>query len=130
MEEQRIINYFQRPWGFYFKFFEEKGVWVKRVEVNPGSRLSLQRHKCRSEKWNVISGIGLVTLDDKEIKVQAGTVVDVPVGAVHRIANTGRDKLVFIEVACGDILLEDDIDRIQDDYARSSGNGIEEGKVE
>lgn len=112
------INIEQRPWGYYIKLFQESGVWVKRVEVNPGCRLSLQKHEHRSEKWNIVIGKGLVTLDDKEIEIQSGSVIDVPLGAVHRIANIGDQKLVFIEVACGDNLTEDDIIRIQDDYHR------------
>lgn len=107
-----------RPWGRYHKFHQEDGVWVKRVEVNPNGRLSLQKHQHRSEKWIIVAGTGLVTLDDKEIKVEFGSVLDVPVGTVHRIANTGHDQLVFIEVATGKYLGEDDIIRIQDDYQR------------
>jgi len=118
MEKHNLINYFERPWGFYFKFFEEKGVWVKRVEVNPKGRLSLQKHKHRSEKWNIVSGVGVVTLEGEEIAVKSGMIIDVPVGTVHRIANTGKQKLVFIEVACGDNLSEEDIVRLEDDYER------------
>ncbi len=112
------INTSERPWGYYIKFLQEEGVWVKRVEVKPGCRLSLQKHAHRSEKWNIVTGVGVVTLDDQEIPVKAGSIIDVPLGAVHRIANTGDSKLVFIEVACGDELSEDDIIRIQDDYNR------------
>lgn len=114
------INVSERPWGYYIKFFEEAGVWVKRVEVKPGSRLSLQKHEHRSEKWNVVMGKGMAVINDKKIPVEAGTVLDVPVGAVHRIGNTGDEKLVFIEVAvsCGDPLSEEDIIRLQDDYER------------
>jgi len=112
------INASERPWGHYIRFLQEEGVWVKRVEVNPGARLSLQKHQHRSEKWNIVTGKGLVTLDDKEITVGPGSIVDVPVGAVHRIANTGDKKLVFIEVACGEQLSEEDIIRLQDDYNR------------
>ncbi len=110
------INYSERPWGHYIKFLEEEGVWVKRVEVKPGGRLSLQRHHHRSEKWNIVTGEGLVQVGDEEIQVGPGSIIDVPVGAVHRIANTGDKSLVFIEVACGDNLSEDDIERLQDDY--------------
>ena len=116
MDIQLNINH--RPWGFYIKFLQEEGVWVKRVEVNPGARLSLQKHNHRSEKWNIVTGEGVVTLDGKEIPVQGGSVIDVPLGAIHRIANTGDKQLVFIEVACGDHLSEDDIERLEDDYAR------------
>lgn len=113
------INYTERPWGHYIKFLQESGVWVKRVEVKPGARLSLQKHNHRSEKWNIVSGKGLVTLGDKDLPVKAGDVLDVPVGTIHRIANTGEANLVFIEVACGDHLSEEDIIRIQDDYDRT-----------
>ncbi|MFA5159954.1 MAG: phosphomannose isomerase type II C-terminal cupin domain [Candidatus Omnitrophota bacterium] len=106
------------PWGQYKKLFQESGVWVKRVEVNTGARLSLQKHARRSEKWIVVSGQGLVHLNDSEITVAPGSVVDVPVGYAHRIANIGKVPLIFIEVACGEYLGEDDIVRLQDDYRR------------
>jgi mannose-6-phosphate isomerase-like protein (cupin superfamily) len=112
------ISISERPWGHFIKLFEESGVWVKRVEVKPGGRLSLQKHEHRSEKWNIVSGSGSVIIDNKEIPVKAGSVVDVPLGAIHRIANTGAEKLVFIEVACGNNLSEKDIIRLQDDYNR------------
>ena len=112
------LNFSERPWGNYVKLFEESGVWVKRVEVNPGARLSLQKHADRSEKWNIVSGTGLVVIDNKETEVGPGSVIDVPVSAVHRIGNTGSEKLIFIEVACGENLSEDDITRLQGDYTR------------
>ena len=108
----------ERPWGNYFKLYQESGVWVKRVRVAPHSRLSLQKHNKRSEKWIIVKGKGLAIIDDKEIPLQAGAVVDVPLASVHRMANTGEDNLIFIEVACGEYLSEDDIIRIQDDYER------------
>ncbi|MBF0478113.1 MAG: phosphomannose isomerase type II C-terminal cupin domain [Candidatus Omnitrophica bacterium] len=112
------MNFTERPWGHYIKFLQEEGVWVKRVEVKPACRLSLQKHFKRSEKWNIVTGNGIVTIDGIEHKVKAGDVVDVPLGAVHRIANNGTAKLVFIEVACGEYLGEDDIERMEDDYDR------------
>jgi mannose-6-phosphate isomerase-like protein (cupin superfamily) len=108
----------QRPWGQYMKLYQESGVWVKRVEVDPGHRLSLQQHHKRSEKWIVVRGTGRVLINDREQDLGPGAIVDVPKEAAHRIANTGKNKLVFIEVACGDYLGEDDITRLQDDYVR------------
>ncbi|MBI4309541.1 MAG: phosphomannose isomerase type II C-terminal cupin domain [Candidatus Omnitrophica bacterium] len=110
----------QRPWGQYFKFHQEPGVWVKRIEVNPKARLSLQKHQHRSEKWIVVSGQGMAVVDGKDIPVGPGSVVDVPLGAVHRIGNPYDQPLVLIEVACGDYLGEDDIVRLQDDYHRKA----------
>ena len=114
------LNITQRPWGSYIKFLQEDGYWVKRVEVNAKGRLSLQKHQHRSEKWNVIKGKGLVTLGDKKISVEAGSILDIPLGEIHRIENVGEEQLVFIEVACGDEQLsEEDIIRIEDDYDRA-----------
>src|SRR5438067_2398495 len=98
-----------RPWGKYQKFYQEDGVWVKRVEVNCKGRLSLQKHQHRSEKWVIVAGQGLAIVETQEIPVKPGVVVDIPLGAVHRIGNTGEDRLVFIEVACGKHLSENDI---------------------
>lgn len=116
----------QRPWGKYEKFYQEHitknnnryEVWVKRVEVKPQERLSLQKHEHRSEKWIIVAGEGLVTVNNLTIPVHQGVVIDVPLGAVHRIANTANEPLIFIEVATGDYLGEDDIIRLQDDYSR------------
>ena len=107
-----------RPWGQYMKLYQESGVWVKRVEVDPHHRLSLQKHNKRSEKWIVVRGQGVAIIDGKEHTLGPGSIVDIPREAVHRIANTGDQKLAFIEVACGDYLGEDDITRLQDDYSR------------
>ena len=107
-----------RPWGMYEKFYQENGVWVKRVEVKPDCRLSLQKHQHRSEKWIFVHGQGLAIVNEQQISVSPGSVVDIPLGAVHRIGNIGKENLVFIEVATGTILTEEDIIRIQDDYQR------------
>lgn len=111
-------TFVERPWGHYMKLYQEKGVWVKRVEVKPNARLSLQKHNHRTEKWIIVGGQGLAIVDNREIPLSSGSILDIPLGAIHRIGNTGAEKLVFIEVATGDYLAEDDIVRIQDDYSR------------
>lgn len=115
-------TFIERPWGRYFKLYQESGVWVKRVEVNPNGRLSLQCHHQRSEKWIVVKGHGLAVVDGQEYEMMPGVILDIPIEAQHRIGNIGDEQLVFIEVACGPYLGEDDIDRIQDDYARDPKN--------
>ncbi len=109
-----------RPWGHYEKLFEESGVWVKRVEVKPFCRLSLQKHRSRSEKWIVVSGYGTAEVNGKTATLGPSSVIDIPVEAVHRISNASDKPLIFIEVACGSYLGEDDIVRLEDDYARGN----------
>ena len=118
MSENIVDSFSERPWGNYRKFYQEQGVWVKRVEVKPGARLSLQKHQKRSEKWVVVAGQGVAIIGQKEERVGPGSVIDVPLGSAHRIGNDGQEPLVFIEVATGSYLGEDDIVRIQDDYKR------------
>jgi len=79
----------ERPWGDYTVLDETTDYKVKRINVIVGKRLSYQRHARREEHWLVVHGAGRVTLDGKEFDVLPGAAVDVPVGAAHRIANTG-----------------------------------------
>jgi len=92
---------------------------VKRITVEPGQRLSYQRHAQRAEHWFVVSGAGVVTLDGVEHPVVPGVAIDVPVETAHRVACTGSEPLVFIEVQRGSYFGEDDIERLDDDYGRT-----------
>ncbi len=91
---------------------------VKRIVVHPGMRLSLQRHRRRSEHWHFVKGEGIVTREESRIPVKQGESVDIPLGALHRIQNTGEGDLVLIEVQRGEYFGEDDIERIEDDFGR------------
>ncbi len=108
-----------RPWGSYTVLVDAPDHKVKEIVVNPGSRLSYQRHARRSEHWFVVRGSGSVTLDGHDVPVAPGSAVDVPVGTSHRIENTGSDVLVFVEVQHGEYFGEDDIVRLDDDYGRA-----------
>jgi len=107
-----------RPWGHYEILQESTSHKVKCIWVKPGSRLSYQKHQKRSEHWFIVSGIADVTLEGDEFKKQPGETVDVEVGQLHRIGNSGSEELVFIEIQTGTYFGEDDIERVSDDYAR------------
>ena len=107
-----------RPWGYYTVLSDQADHKVKRIVVYPGQRLSLQRHRHRSEHWYLVSGQALVTLNDHSIPLGRGTAVDIPQGAWHRVQNPGTEDLVFIEVQTGEYFGEDDIERSEDDYGR------------
>ncbi len=107
-----------RPWGYYEVLADEPDLKVKRICVYPGQRLSLQRHQRRREHWYVISGRGLVTLDDEVMDLKTGQTADIAPGAWHRIRNHGSENTVFIEVQTGEYFGEDDIERLADDYGR------------
>jgi len=115
---QQRENY--RPWGHYQNLLKQKNHNVKELIINPGERLSLQKHRRRAEHWTVVSGEALVTVGDKEILLKTGQSVDIPKGEVHRIFNPGYNQLNIVEVQMGDYFGEDDIIRLQDDYDRAS----------
>jgi mannose-6-phosphate isomerase-like protein (cupin superfamily) len=108
----------RRPWGLWTVIDAGPGYAVKRIEVIPGSRLSLQRHRHRSERWVVVSGTAQVTLDDAVFAAHAGDTVHIDAGQVHRVENHGTADVVFIEVQTGVDLREDDIERLEDVYGR------------
>src|SRR5436305_15080569 len=110
----------ERPWGSFTVLDEADNFKVKRIEVLPGKRLSYQKHAQRAEHWVVVEGTAKVTLDDRDITVQAGETIDIPIGSAHRVENPGDELLVFIEVQRGSYLGEDDIIRLQDDFGRAS----------
>lgn len=108
-----------RPWGSFEVLDAGDRYQVKRLVVDPGSKLSLQSHRHRAEEWRVVNGTARVTLDDEVLTVPEGDTVSVSVGTRHRLENPGHIPLVVIEVQLGSYLGEDDIERYADDYGRS-----------
>ena len=107
-----------RPWGRYEIIDDSPTHKVKKIWVSPGQRLSYQKHEKRAEHWFIVHGQGEVTLDGVVCRVSGGDSVDVPVRALHRIANVGSEDLLFIEVQTGTYFGEDDIVRVEDDFGR------------
>ncbi len=110
-----------RPWGCWTVLGEGEGYKVKRIEVNPSHRLSLQRHAHRSEHWIVVAGTARIVIGDRTSLVHTQESTFVPAGTAHRIENPGPHPLIIIEIQNGLYLGEDDIVRLQDDYGRSDG---------
>jgi mannose-1-phosphate guanylyltransferase/mannose-6-phosphate isomerase len=107
-----------RPWGAYTVLLEGPGFKIKRIEVKPGGKLSLQLHHRRSEHWVVVSGDAHVTNGERVYTVRTNESTFIPPETRHRLENKASEPLVMIEVQCGDYLGEDDIVRFDDQYGR------------
>ena len=109
----------RRPWGWYDSIDESEGFKVKRIVVNPGGALSLQRHNRRAEHWIVVNGIAEVQCGEKVVELHANEHIYIPKEEIHRLINRHNEPLILVEVQCGDYLGEDDIERLDDIYGRS-----------
>ncbi|MCP1646864.1 mannose-1-phosphate guanylyltransferase/mannose-6-phosphate isomerase [Pseudomonas sp. GD04087] len=111
-----------RPWGSYDSVDMGGRFQVKHITVKPGARLSLQMHHHRAEHWIVVSGTAQVTCDDKTFLLTENQSTYIPIASVHRLANPGKIPLEIIEVQSGSYLGEDDIERLEDVYGRTTEN--------
>jgi mannose-1-phosphate guanylyltransferase/mannose-6-phosphate isomerase len=113
-----------RPWGFHQIVHDGERFQVKRITVNAGGSLSLQRHHHRAEHWVVVNGIAEVTKDEETFVLNENESVYLPPLTVHRLVNPGKVPLNVIEVQSGSYLGEDDIERFEDIYGRDCKIGL------
>ena len=107
-----------RPWGWFETLKEDKSFKVKRIQINPGKSISLQRHEKRSEHWVVVLGKAIVQKDKKEFELNQNESTYIDKNEIHRLSNMSNEVLQIIEVQSGEYLGEDDIERLEDNYGR------------
>ena len=108
-----------RPWGSYTILEDSNGYKIKRIEVKPYKRLSLQSHKYRNEHWIVVSGSATVTINDKTFILNENESTYIKAGDKHRLLNDTDEALIIIEAQVGSYTGEDDIERYDDDFSRN-----------
>jgi len=118
-EEHLLHKTVVKPWGSYTVLEKGEGYKIKRVVINPKSKLSLQLHRRRSEHWVVVSGIAKVTKEGETYLVHTNESTYIPINTKHRLENPGEGLLQIIEVQNGDYVEEDDIERFDDVYDRT-----------
>lgn len=109
-----------RPWGSYETIDLSDRFQVKRIIVNPGAALSLQKHFHRAEHWVIVKGTASITVGEKEVVLREDQSTYIPIGTLHRLENPGKIPLELIEVQTGSYLGEDDIVRFEDKYGRGA----------
>ena len=112
------IEKVKRPWGCFYVLHDEPTYKLKRIEVNPGKRMSYQYHKKRSESRTIVKGTASINLEGLIKNYTKGETILIPQGVKHRVQNKTNEKVVFIEVQTGTYFGEDDIVRIEDDFNR------------
>ena len=118
-EESFLHKKIYRPWDSYTSLIESEGWLVKKIEVNPGSKLSLQMHNHRAEHWIVVSGTAEIEIDKNKFTLNKNESTFIPLKSKHRLINPGQIPLILIEIQSGEYIGEDDIVRFKDEYGRS-----------
>ena len=90
----------KRTWGHYKVLYEGKGFKVKELVINPNASLSNQKHKHRSETWNIVKGQCYVLINNERVEL-----------TIDKGINNSDNPAHIIEIWRGDILTEDDIER-------------------
>ena len=108
-----------RPWGYYTVLEEGVGFLTKCIVVNPEAKLSIQLHHHRSEHWIIVEGTATVVKGDKTYTLEAGTSIDIGIEEIHSLQNLHNEQLKVLEIQQGDILDENDIERLEDIYGRA-----------
>ncbi len=119
LTKNHLANIETRPWGNYHIIAKGKGYQIKEININPGKKQSLQRHKNRSEYWQIISGKGMVYLEDSKCILEKTDNIFIPQGDLHRLENIGDKILTLIEIQIGEKISEEDIERLEDDFGRA-----------
>ena len=105
----------KRPWGGFKQFVLNERCTVKILNVKRGERLSLQKHKKRTEEWYFLTS-GYVQIDDKKRKIKKGQVVKIKKGQAHSLI-AGKNPVKVLEISYGKFEEKDEI-RLEDKYGR------------
>jgi cytidyltransferase-like protein len=108
----------QRDWGYY-RVLHKAGarVKVKELTVEPGHRLSMQRHQQRAEHWFVSEGTATVyTINRKSDAELLGEFtthqhIHIACGEWHQLCNLTDQPLRVVEIQYGAACDEEDIER-------------------
>ena len=119
MLEATEHSFENRPWGKFTNILSTEYCKVKKIEVFPGKRLSLQYHNYRSEHWLIVKGKANIFIDDTIKVLEPGNSIDIPKQSKHFIENKENEPLIIIETQLGTYFGEDDIVRLDDPYDRN-----------
>ena len=112
------IEYIEKPWGKYETYYRDNKLAMKKLIVNPKSRLSLQSHNGRNEIWVVLEGEAHININENTFVGGKDDFFIIQKNEKHRISNHhNTNMLIIAELAFGEVD-ENDIIRYQDDYKR------------
>lgn len=95
---EKQIMFAEKSWGSYLVLDVENESLTIKVTLNAGHEMNYHSHDLRDEIWNIISGEGLVIINEKEQKVFPGNVVKIPAGTKHKIKAVTELKVIEVQL--------------------------------
>lgn len=119
MDQPKTLHV-DKPWGSFDQFVLNQPCTVKILTCNPGQRLSLQRHRHRSELWVALDAGVVIERDGQVLTPDKGAEVWLPAGCTHRLSCEARcpHPVRVMEISLG-TFDEADIERLEDVYGRA-----------
>lgn len=99
-----------KRWGWYKVIYRRKKYKVKILFIRKNRSISLQYHNYRSEKWLVIKGKGVFTLNETRREMKENDECFIPVLSLHRYE--ALEDTIILEIQKGDKVEENDIVRL------------------
>ena len=116
--------YEERRWGTIKTIdkSEKNGTFTltRKVLIFKGMSSSYHFHEKRDEVWTVLRGRGELIIDGVRAEVSTGCAVRIPSGAKHAIKAT--EEIEFMEIHIGQVIGNDDINRITFDWDKIKQN--------
>lgn len=118
-DNHSYVKKVEKPWGYEIHFTPDNLPYMGKIlHINAGKRLSLQVHDQKCESWYLLSGRGMMVIEDKdgslkEIEFKDGVGYTTKIGQKHRLV--GITDCDIFEVSTPEI---GNTYRLEDDYSR------------
>jgi cytidyltransferase-like protein len=107
----------EREWGYYRVLHEVDGTKVKELTINPGCRLTMQKHYDRSEHWHVAEGKCTIDIEAEDLEkilfqeLEKHDQFTIGAEEWHQLSNPYDKPCKIVEIQYGIACVEEDIER-------------------
>lgn len=97
-EIDQQIMFAEKSWGSYQVLDVEEESLTIKVTLNPGHEMNYHSHDLRDEVWNIVSGEGMVLINDEKHTAVAGDVFEIHAGAKHSVRAVTELKIIEVQL--------------------------------
>jgi len=98
-KEYRVHKFQSMEWGNITTLDEQNNCIICKYVIHKGAAIPEYQNILQLNQWHIISGHGLITIDDNEIPIHSGEHITIESGMLVSIANMSKEDLVFIDIS-------------------------------